>query len=104
MNQIIAPLALLFLIQNTSVAQYPGGSVIYEHLYSELLENPGGENPTRRVTIYLPPGYDESERRYPVIYFLHGFAWNDSLTIASGHFDKLLDEAIATHKIRQICF
>ena len=98
-------LSLLFafvLLGNIVLAQYPSGKVVFDHLYSASLENPGGENPTRRVTVYLPPGYEESEQRYPVIYYLHGFTWSDSMMISINHFDKLLDKAIATNKIRPV--
>ncbi len=91
-----------FLAINSLTAQNPSGKVVVDHLYSELLENPGGENPTRRVTIYLPPGYEESNKRYPVIYYLHGFTWSDSLMISDDKFDKLLDKAIATNKIKPV--
>jgi len=38
--------------------------------------------------IYLPPDYDQSERRYPVLYLLHGWPFDD------GHWDNLgADEA-----------
>ena len=34
-----------------------------------------GDSPDRDVFVYLPPGYATSpNRRYPVIYFLHGYA------------------------------
>lgn len=33
-----------------------------------------GDNPARDVYVYLPPGYEDSGKRYPVIYFLHGYA------------------------------
>ena len=82
--------------------QYPKGKVIVERITSQSLQNNGGENPTRRVTIYLPPDYDGTTNRYPVIYYLHGFTWSDSLQIASDHFDELLDKAIGTGKIRPI--
>ncbi len=96
-------LLLIFtLFVKIALAQYPSGQVVYDHLYSASLENPGGENPTRRVTVYLPPGYDENEQRYPVIYYLHGFTWSDSMMIAGDHFDKLLDKAIATGKIKPV--
>lgn len=37
-----------------------------------------GDSPDRPVSIYLPPGYETSpERRYPVVYFLHGFTDSD---------------------------
>lgn len=78
------------------------GKVIVERINSLSLENTGGENPVRRVTIYLPPNYDQTTNRYPVIYYLHGFTWNDSLQIASDHFDQLLDKAITQRKIRPV--
>lgn len=102
MKKVLIVLIASCFALNVAVAQYTKGKVVVDHLYSALLENPGGENPTRRVTIYLPPGYDESDQRYPVIYYLHGFTWSDSLMIVGDHFDQLLDKAIATNKIRPI--
>lgn len=43
-----------------------------------LVDNLAGDTPDRPVSIYLPPGYDASpDRRYPVVYVLHGFTDND---------------------------
>lgn len=43
-------------------------------LRSNALENnPLGDPASRRVTVYLPPGYAEGDQRYPVVYFLHAF-------------------------------
>lgn len=94
----------LFLIQIAFLVhgQNLKGKIVVDQLYSSELENDGGEDPTRRVTVYLPPGYDETTDKYPVIYYLHGFTWNDSLQIANDHFDKLLDKAISTKKIRPV--
>ncbi|WP_289037338.1 alpha/beta hydrolase-fold protein [uncultured Zobellia sp.] len=100
MKKIILLLFGTLLTINFGFAQFPEGKVVVKKLYSELLENPGGENPTRRLSIYLPPGYQESEERYPVIYYLHGFTWSDSLMISIDKFDKLLDKAIALKKIK----
>jgi S-formylglutathione hydrolase FrmB len=38
-----------------------------------LVDNPLGDPASRPVWVYLPPGYDESRRHYPVIYLLQGF-------------------------------
>ncbi len=39
-----------------------------------LVGNLIGDSPDRPVAVYLPPSYDkEPNRRYPVVYFLHGF-------------------------------
>lgn len=95
-------LFLLILSSNFILAQYPAGEVVTEYLYSASLENELGEDPTRRVTIYLPPGYNETTDRYPVLYYLHGYTWNDSLQIAVDQFDKLMDTAIAQGKIKPV--
>ncbi|MEE9162944.1 MAG: alpha/beta hydrolase-fold protein, partial [Candidatus Neomarinimicrobiota bacterium] len=50
------------------------GEVRYLELDSELLkDNPLGDPHVRRFPVYLPPGYDEDSRHYPVIFALAGF-------------------------------
>jgi S-formylglutathione hydrolase FrmB len=45
---------------------------------SALEGNLEGDSPDRPVTVYLPPGYQGSgDRRYPVVYVLHGFTDSD---------------------------
>lgn len=40
--------------------------------------NLAGDSPDRDVSVYLPPSYKtDKNRRYPVIYFLHGFTDSD---------------------------
>lgn len=59
-----------------------------------LKNNKAGEESMRELFIYLPPDYKSSKKRYPVVYYLHGFGvdQNDYFTLA---FDNLLDEAIS---------
>lgn len=41
--------------------------------------NLSGDSPVRNVTVYLPPGYHENpDRRYPVVYMLHGYTDTDA--------------------------
>ena len=79
MKKLIVLIALI--VSAGVLAQYPAGEVVVEYLYSASLENELVEDPTRRVTVYLPPGYRENAGRYPVLYFLHGFGRCDSLQI-----------------------
>lgn len=53
---------------------YSEGKLITVEVYSPSLEgNLLGDPALRNVNIYLPKGYNESlEKRYPVIYYLHG--------------------------------
>jgi len=50
-----------------------GRVVIEEFDCVALRDNPLGDPARRQIPVYLPPGYDRSGRRYPVIYWLHGF-------------------------------
>jgi len=95
-NLILTLLFFIFLLPN-SQGQAASGTIIIDSLYSKHLENDFGEKTTREVAVYLPPGYTESTKRYPVIYFLHGFMANhEAIQIMA----KNLDYAIATHRIR----
>lgn len=48
--------------------------IAYEKVESVALRgNPLGDPHVRTLPIYLPPGYDDSDARYPVIFVLAGF-------------------------------
>jgi len=62
-----------------------------DKFHAESLENnPLCSSAEREVFIYLPPGYhDELERKYPVIYYLHGYSGsNKAWTITSENMDN----------------
>ncbi len=88
---------LMLLLWAPLSAQSDKGSVVLDSLYSAHLENPMGESPTRAVSVYLPPGYETSGKRYPVIYFLHGFTGDHKMLAPMA---EILDYAIARKKIR----
>lgn len=54
------------------------GTVEKIKVYGKSLEgNLEGDSPDRDVFVYLPPSYaSEKNRRYPVVYFLHGYGLN----------------------------
>jgi enterochelin esterase-like enzyme len=55
------------------------GSVEHVIVHGKALEgNLEGDSPDRDVTIYLPPSYaGDQNRRYPVVYLLHGYGGRD---------------------------
>jgi hypothetical protein len=65
-----------------------------------IQSNKGGEDPNRKLVIYLPPGYEKSQQRYPTLYFLHGYAIDAGDMMGWMEFNKLMDSAIAGGKIR----
>ena len=56
------------------------GTVERIKVHGKLLEgNLAGDSPDRDVPVYLPASYKkDTKRRYPVIYFLHGFTDDDA--------------------------
>lgn len=97
---------MLFVIQMTFLAhgQSQEGKFVYDQLYSTSLKNIGGEESTRSVSVYLPPGYDSSTDKYPVVYYLHGITQSDSSVINENKIDKMLNKAIAEGKIKPLIF
>ncbi|REJ75996.1 MAG: esterase family protein [Acidobacteria bacterium] len=82
---------LLLMLAASTVVSAQKGRIVSEVLKSDLLvDTATGEDPNRSVAVYLPPSYDSSpQRRYPVLYLLHGIAdtektwlrsWNDENT------------------------
>lgn len=52
--------------------------------------------PTRRVFVYVPPGYDvDTTRRYPVLYLQHGAGESERAWTEQGHANLILDNLIA---------
>lgn len=78
--------------------------VIVEEFHSQALEgNPLGDPATRRVPVYLPPGYDPA-KRYPSIYLLSSYGsrglkfLNDDLW--EENIQQRLDRLIAAGQVR----
>lgn len=71
-------------------------------VHGDALEgNLAGDSPDRPVSVYLPPSYDSSpDRRYPVVYLLHGFTdsdltwfgWQEHFVNVPAAFEQALDD------------
>lgn len=70
------------------------GGKVFDHLsmHSKILKM------DRQFAIYLPPGYDEAGRSYPVLYLLHGAGDDHTGWIQSGEVKHIADKAIAEGK------
>ena len=52
----------------------------------------------RRMTIYTPPGYEESKKSYPVFYLLHGSGGDEDAWVTLGALPRIMDNLIAEGK------
>jgi S-formylglutathione hydrolase len=79
-TQIIFTLFLAVTCRETFGQAIKKGKVERVVVHARSLEgNLAGDSPDREVSIYLPPNYfSNPKKRYPVVYFLHGFTDDDA--------------------------
>ena len=51
-----------------------------------------------KFAVYLPAGYDTSQRRYPVLYLLHGGGGNHTDWIQLGNMQSIVDTSVRTNQ------
>jgi len=77
-----------------SVQPVPHGTV-----HKRWYESPGLEK-KRRITLYLPPGYEDSGMEYPVLYLLHGAGGDEEAWSDLGRATQIMDNLIASGKAK----
>jgi S-formylglutathione hydrolase len=88
---LVTTFFLTTLCASAAIAQPGAGGVIHRDSVPApaLRHNMVGDPHWDRVSIYIPPSYNrEPRRRYPVLYFLHGFD-ADERALIQGHYQNL---------------
>ena len=95
----VATVTNIFLIDgegsrahNYMVNDVPHGSV------SRVWYDSPGLGMKRRMSIYTPPGYEDSNESYPVFYLLHGAGGDEEAWLALGRTAQIMDNLIAEGK------
>ncbi len=73
-----------------------GGRIVNGSIKSKIL---GTE---KLYTIYLPEGYDSSEKSYPVLYLLHGAGGHQESWIQKGDVQRIADETLMAGGVRDM--
>ena len=68
-------------------------------IWPTLTENLIGEDGSKIIRVYLPPSYDFTEKRYPVIYVLHGF--NGTSKSLTRKMQSAMDRMILSEQIQE---
>lgn len=90
---IVSLCVLLIPVASIRAFEFQQGTLQRESIDSEALKNNLiGDSSVRPFWVYLPPNYETTNKRYPVIYVLHGFEGNArSLTTkVKGALDAML--------------
>ena len=96
----VANLANIFIIGGDSYADLykvndvPHGTVSYPWYDSP------GNGKKRRVAIYTPPGYENNNDKYPVLYLMHGIGGDEEAWMGLGRASQILDNMIAQRKAK----
>jgi enterochelin esterase-like enzyme len=91
----------------TSLLTVPGDAAAFYDIQDvphgeirTLLYKSRSNDTTRELTVYVPPGYDETRnRRYAVLYLLHGFANDHHSWHRYGRANDILDNLLAEKKV-----
>ncbi|HER09386.1 MAG TPA: esterase [Bacteroides sp.] len=93
-NRDIATLTNFFIIEGGQANLYRVNDVPHGSVTRRWYDSPG-LGMDRRITIYTPPGYETSEKTYPVLYLLHGAGGDEEAWITLGTATRIMDNLIA---------
>ncbi|GKV77415.1 hypothetical protein PEC106568_25890 [Pectobacterium carotovorum subsp. carotovorum] len=75
------------------VRQVPHGELRTLTYHSKALKS------ERQVYVWTPPGYSESSKPLPVLYFYHGFGDTGASAVVQGRIPQMMDNLLAEKKI-----
>ncbi|KAB4415901.1 esterase family protein [Bacteroides thetaiotaomicron] len=88
---IILWVILIGLPQKTEASS--PSRMLTDTIHSKVLNAP------RAYTVYLPQGFDENQnKKYPVLYLLHGMWGNNTDWMNSGHLKEVTDRLVASEE------
>jgi enterochelin esterase-like enzyme len=97
LNRDVATVTNFFIAGNGKADLYKVNDVPHGTVARRWYNSPGNEM-TRRITIYTPPGYESGDKKYPVLYLLHGMGGDEEAWMALGRTSQILDNLIAQGK------
>lgn len=90
----VASLTNIFIVGGGQADLYSVNDVAHGSITKRWYNSPtlGKE---RRVTVYTPAGYETSNKKYPVLYLLHGMGGDEEAWSTLGRATQILDNLIA---------
>ncbi|MCM4159064.1 esterase [Antarcticibacterium flavum] len=97
----VATVSNILMVGNGKADNYMVTNVPHGTVSRRWYKSPSNkDNPGRRITIYTPPGYEDSSENYPVLYLLHGMGGDEEAWMALGRTSQILDNLIAQGKAK----
>lgn len=73
-----------FFVSTIVSPVFAEGRIEHHQIHSKILAE-AGEIAERELSFYFPEGYSESDRRYPVLYLLHGYSGTNRTFLGEGY-------------------
>lgn len=94
-NRDITSLTNLLLVPGENSAYYDENLDIKHGTVSKIWYTSDWLGKDRRLTVYTPAGYEQSEKNYPVLYLLHGMGGDENAWLENGRMAQIMDYLIA---------
>lgn len=95
--------SLILLIYACPALAQTQGTVVSTQVNSRnFAHNKIGISPIRKISVYLPPNYADTSRRFPVIYYLGYFFEDQTAPFANNDAKALFDRAIRERSIGDV--
>lgn len=95
----VASVMNIFIIGGKQADLYKTNDVAHGSVTKRWYDSPGLAM-DRRITIYTPPGYENGNDKYPVLYLLHGAGGDEEAWITLGRTPQIMDNLIAQKKVK----
>lgn len=90
----VASISSILIVEGGKADLYKVNDVPHGTVAYRWYDSPGN-NKKRRLAVYTPPGYEENNDRYPVLYLLHGVGGDEEAWLGSGRARQIMDNLIA---------
>ncbi|WP_194776269.1 esterase [Pararhodonellum marinum] len=95
----VASVTNIFIIGGGQADYFKTKDIPHGTVSRRWYDSPGLEM-DRRITIYTPPGYETSSKKYPVLYLLHGAGGDEEAWISLGRTAQIMDILIHQGKAK----
>ena len=99
LNRDVASVTNIFIVGGDQADLYKVNDVPHGTVSRRWYDS-SGLGMDRRLTIYTPPGYENSKENYPVLYLLHGAGGDEEAWIALGRTAQIMDNLISQGKAK----
>lgn len=95
----VASVTNIFIIGGGHADLYKVNDVSHGTVASRWYDS-SGLGMDRKLTVYTPPGYENSNEKYPVLYLLHGAGGDENAWVELGRTGQIMDNLIAQNKAK----